>query len=165
MVFKIVTSILLICFAISNSFAQKVTTETSGYKYQDSTYSKMEIGRILAQHSEAKSYYDTFVTKKQHAKDGYIAGAILLTIGGGLALNEIKDCQGGPCLVNIMLGVGVVFIGVVVELFAITNQAKANKNLNRALDVFNEDQILGNTQDYKLNLSAIDNGLGLTLSF
>ena len=166
MVYKNFVLTILFCFALSYSFAQIITKEGSDYQYQNSTYSKTELEDILMQNVEAKDYYDRFISKRQYAKDGLIAGTLLIAIGGGYAIYKYKKgCQGGPCIGEIVLGIGIGLIGVIIDLFALVNEVRAYKNLHHAIDTFNENKSIGNINDSQLHLSATNNGISLTIAF
>ena len=166
MAIKISALVILFCFSLSSSSAQQINKEGSDYRYQDSTYSKTELGDIMSQNIEAKYYYDRFITKRKYATDGLIGGTILMAIGGGYALYTYnKGCQGGPCLGEIIIWSGAGLIGAIIDFIAMGFEVSAYINLNHALDIFNTDKSISNTQNPQLHLGATVNGLGLILSF
>lgn len=165
---KTIFAFSIICLLQTSLVAQLITRESRNtFNYQGEVYSSAQLANILESDHSAKILYKEYLIKKGHAKNGYIAGTFLIGFGGFTTYHHSKnDCLEGHCIPGIMLGMGIGVIGVVFELFAINNDIKSRKKLNKAVELFNENSHLKPKEENShLNLKINQQSISLIFNF
>jgi len=138
------------------------------YQYQDKSYPKDQVYKILVQDPAATKIYNEYVSRKKTATTfWYVSGglAVASILFAAQGANEKQRPQIARAFgSSLICGVGsLVSIGI-----GAISLSSGNKNFNKSINSFNnnvkERESLGSTP-IQLNLHLSENGIGLVLNF
>lgn len=168
MIHRLIFSALLFTVSIHISDAQQISKNGSRYEYDHTIYTSYEIGSILENDSEAKTYYDTFRFKIRKGRNvalfggGLIIGSITYihvyekpTTGG--TLSDVED--------SLILGIGVILTGTITSLVGLITIANGYTNLSKSIRVYNDNHPKSKELGHTLQIGMTNAGIGIAYRF
>ncbi len=161
--------ILTAPFGYSQTAPGKITIEKKRYYQNGQALKPTQLKSILAGNPASATEYLKSKKNMSIATPMILGGSLCVLAGSALSLagsiKEANDLDNGTYSGDYPSGLGLILLGLVVDVAAIPLVIPANKHFKKSVELYNESLTKTGYRTIQLNMMVSSSGLGIRMSF
>lgn len=147
----------------------KITIEKKKFYQNGQTLTPAQLKSLLAGNPSSSPEYLKYKRNMSFAAPMILGGSICVMAGAAISLagsiKESDDINNGTYSGDYASGMGLILLGLVVDLAALPLILPANKQFKKSIELYNASQSKTSYRTIKLNMMVSSTGVGVRMNF